>query len=78
MGVSPQNCLVVEDSMAGIKAAQNVGMDVVGFLGGSHAGFDWYRHNIQLLDVPIALNAGDLIDMLNHFNNDSDWKMVGA
>lgn len=78
MGISHKKCLVVEDSMAGIKAAQSAGIAVVGFLGGSHASFEWYQHNIQSLGVPIALNADDLIDMLTHFNNDSDLKIVGA
>ncbi len=36
MGVPPQRCLVIEDSMAGIQAAQAAQMRVFGFLGGSH------------------------------------------
>jgi HAD superfamily hydrolase (TIGR01509 family) len=67
MEISPQNCLVVEDSMAGIKAAQSAGMAVVGFLGGSHAGFEWYRQGIQSLGVPIALNAANLIEYFENF-----------
>lgn len=37
MGVSPGDCLVIEDSPAGIGAAKAAGMSVVGFVGGSHA-----------------------------------------
>lgn len=37
MGVAPQNCIVIEDSPAGIQAAKNAGMTVFGFTGGSHA-----------------------------------------
>ena len=36
MKVSPQNCLVIEDSVAGIAAARAAGMRVFGFYGGSH------------------------------------------
>jgi HAD superfamily hydrolase (TIGR01509 family) len=42
MGADPADCVVVEDSVAGVTAARRAGMPVVGFLGGSHvtAGHD--------------------------------------
>ena len=38
MGVAPADCVVIEDSPAGIAAAKQAGMRVFGFIGGSHAG----------------------------------------
>jgi len=38
MKVDPANCIVVEDSPAGITAAVAAGMAPIGFVGGSHAG----------------------------------------
>lgn len=37
MGFEAKNCIVVEDSPAGIEAAKTAGMKVIGFCGGSHA-----------------------------------------
>lgn len=37
MGVRPQNCVVVEDSVAGVTAACSAGMRAFGFTGGGHA-----------------------------------------
>lgn len=37
LGIDPVDCIVIEDSPAGITAAQAAGMRVIGFLGGSHA-----------------------------------------
>ena len=38
MGVTPSECIVVEDSPAGISAATAAGMTSIGFIGGSHTG----------------------------------------
>jgi beta-phosphoglucomutase-like phosphatase (HAD superfamily) len=39
MGVQPIDCIVVEDSAAGVTAATAAGMTAIGFVGASHAGF---------------------------------------
>jgi HAD superfamily hydrolase (TIGR01509 family) len=36
MGVSPDRCLVIEDSIAGVTATRAAGMTALGFCGGSH------------------------------------------
>jgi HAD superfamily hydrolase (TIGR01509 family) len=47
MQVEPADCIVVEDSQAGITAALDAGMKPFGFAGGSHAGSSAYRHGLQ-------------------------------
>ncbi|MBJ2152557.1 HAD family phosphatase [Paracoccus sp. IB05] len=40
MGVAPAACLVIEDSLTGLRAANAAGMEVWRFIGGSHMGSD--------------------------------------
>ncbi len=49
MAVAPAACLVIEDSAAGIEAAQGAGMWVFGFVGGSHARSAAYRAKLATL-----------------------------
>ena len=44
MQVRPADCIVVEDSPVGVAAGVAAGMTVIGFVGGSHAGFRLADH----------------------------------
>lgn len=64
MGYQPQSCIVIEDSAAGIEAALSANMNVIGFLGGSHARSDWYQKMIRSFNIPIAYNSSDLMQLV--------------
>jgi HAD superfamily hydrolase (TIGR01509 family) len=40
MEFAPNECLVIEDSIAGVQAGRSAGMSVIGFVGGGHCGPD--------------------------------------
>jgi HAD superfamily hydrolase (TIGR01509 family) len=40
MNARPEDCLVIEDSAAGVQAAMAAGIRVIGFVGGGHCGPD--------------------------------------
>jgi HAD superfamily hydrolase (TIGR01509 family) len=49
MGYAPENCLVIEDSPAGIQAAKAAGMTVFAFTGASHAPASNLRPTVESL-----------------------------
>jgi HAD superfamily hydrolase (TIGR01509 family) len=51
LGVPPDGCLVLEDSLPGVAAAGAAGMRVLGFTGGGHCG---PGHGERLLDAGAA------------------------
>lgn len=63
MGYDPTNCIVIEDSAAGIEAALAANMHVIGFLGGSHAQTDWYRNRISTFNIPFAYSSMELLQL---------------
>jgi HAD superfamily hydrolase (TIGR01509 family) len=57
MNVRPAQCIVVEDSPAGVTAAVAAGMRTIGFVGGSHAGAELGE---QLLAAGANLIVADM------------------
>lgn len=60
MGFQPENCIVIEDSLAGVQAAKAARMKVMMFFGGSHARFDWYKDQFSIHDVPMHSSCEEL------------------
>ncbi|WP_026618080.1 HAD family hydrolase [Ensifer aridi] len=65
MGYEPSDCIVVEDSPAGIEAAKAAGMRVFAFAGASHARNERHRRALASLN-PDALfdDMGELIQFV--------------
>jgi len=57
MGVAPERCVVVEDSLVGITAAHRAGMRVLAFAGATHGGDD---HITALEESPALLIFEDM------------------
>jgi beta-phosphoglucomutase-like phosphatase (HAD superfamily) len=60
MGVSPERCVVVEDSVHGVHAARAAGMRVIGFTGASHT---YPSHADKLTDAGAETVISRMIDL---------------
>ncbi len=69
MGFKPNQCLVVEDSIAGVRAGVAAGMHTIGFAGGSHCSAD---HPARLRDAgahDVARNMSTVTAIIDRIAN---------
>ncbi|MCD2174320.1 HAD family hydrolase [Rhizobium sp. C4] len=72
-GFSPANCIVIEDSPAGIEAARAAGMLVLAFGGGGHARSPAFRQKIASLKPDAWFDAmADLLQFVDGLRSSED------
>ncbi len=65
MGRAPAECVVIEDSPAGIMAARAAGMRVLAYTGGSHTGLADYQEELERLKPETRFDAmADLLHLV--------------
>jgi HAD superfamily hydrolase (TIGR01509 family) len=63
-GVSPKQCLVIEDSTLGVRAGISAGMTVLGFTGGSHIKNGHEEKLLELGAIKVFSKMQDVSDWL--------------
>ena len=67
MGTEPSDCVVVEDSVMGVRAARAAGMPVIGFTGGAHAYHGFAERLAEAGADPVIAGMNELPAALRAF-----------
>lgn len=73
LAVKPTECLVIEDSLSGIAAAQAAGMAVIGFAGGTHISPEYERQMQAAGVLAVVQRMNDLPACLDRL---TDWNQT--
>tara|TARA_A100000171_G_C2136909_1_gene150993 strand:- start:1055 stop:1756 length:702 start_codon:yes stop_codon:yes gene_type:complete len=74
--VSPNQCLVIEDSLPGTRAALDAGMAVIGFCCGSHIPDDHAKNLLDLGASDIAFTSHELKHKIKNWNAEHHQKQA--
>ncbi len=78
MGFDPNDCIVVEDSVAGVTAARRAGMRSIGFVGGGHA-YDALQARLSEAGAAsICSSMAEIGDAIGSIENASHKLEAGA
>ncbi|MDR6667694.1 HAD superfamily hydrolase (TIGR01509 family) [Rhizobium sp. 1399] len=69
MGFDPTDCIVVEDSVAGVTAARRAGMRSVGFIGGGHAYDALQARLLEAGAACICSSMAEISDLIGTMEN---------
>lgn len=64
LGLHPRHCLVIEDSLTGVRAARAAGIRVLGFLGGSHIGEGYATRLTEAGAMDVFADMRELPDLI--------------